>query len=377
MTITITGGTGSGQSRTIYSNTNNQLTLSTNWTTIPTNTSTYNITGSQGIPDYITPMRLNGAAVENPTFHDFGSKNLFRHFVQPARTSSVANAYLDLNEALDNIYAQPSVGPFISKQLIQQLVTSNPSPAYVARVADVFNRRRADPVQLGYVVQAILTDPEARGDLKTDPSYGKLREPVLYMNNMMRLFGATSDDLSTTSDGYLNPFTVPMNQDVWNAPTVFSYFPPGYVAVEGTPPLLGPEFQIMNTTTALARINFVNTMFTPNTSRAIDVVRMHGTTPTGTDPNTGNPIIATGPNGTAVGVINQALPYTVDAAHQAVLVTQLNNYMLHGTMSPDMYNDILTALSAIGNPTTIALQREVAHTALYLVATSSQYQVQQ
>jgi uncharacterized protein (DUF1800 family) len=385
LTLRIISGTGSGQTKTIFTTGTNQLTLSSNWTTIPNNTSTYRITGS--LADYISPMLLNptraanGTVSESTTYHDFSSKNLLRNFVQPARTATVAHAYLDLNEALDNLYAQPSVAPFICQQLIQQLVTSNPSNAYVARVSDVFNRRRTDPYQLMYVTQAILTDPDARGDLKTDSGYGKLKEPVLYTNNMMRLFGAVaaSGTQGTQSDGYLNPMTVGMGQDVFNPPTVFSYFAPGYVAVGGSPPLLGPEFQIQNTSTGLARVNFSNTMFTPNTSRAVDVVRARGTTPSGTDPNTGNPLVATGPNGTAVSIINSLLPYTVDAAHQAVLVNSLNTSMLHGTMSPDMTNDIIAALSAIplSNPPTVAQQREVAHTALYLVATSSQYQVQQ
>src|SRR5262249_3456919 len=219
--------------------------------------------------------------------------------------SSVANAYADLNDALDNIYSHPSLAPFICKQLIQQLVTSNPSPAYVARVADVFNRNKyttgttLNPNQMREVVRAILLDPEARGDRKNATNYGHLKEPVLYLNNMMRLWAVASDDLTQNSDGYLNPKVVPMGQDVFRPPSVFSYFSPGKVAVGGNPPVIGPEFQIQTTSTVLARANFVNTAITPNSTRAIDVVQAHGTTPTGTDPNTGLPIVPTGPNGTA------------------------------------------------------------------------------
>src|SRR5262249_51835928 len=158
-----------------------------------------------------------------------------------------------------------NVGPFISKQLIQQLVTSNPSPAYVARVTDVFNRNRANANQLRAVARAILLDPEARGDRKNADTYGKLREPVLYVNNLMRLFDAQSEDRTQPSDGYLNAngagnnfLTVAQGQDVFRPPSVFSYFSPEKVIVAGTPPVFGPEFQIDTTTTTLARANLIN-----------------------------------------------------------------------------------------------------------------------
>jgi uncharacterized protein (DUF1800 family) len=315
---------------------------------------------ASGIPDYIDPMRLNGAATENPLYHDFTAKHLLRGFVQPARTSSVANAYLDLNEALDNIYSQPSLAPFICKQLIQSLVTSNPSPAYVARVVDTFTRNKTGANQMRTVVKAILLDPEARGDRKTSSSYGHLKEPVLYLNNLMRLFGARSDDLTQNSDGYLNPKAVNFGQDTFRPPSVFSYYSPFKVAVGGNPPVLGPEFQLQNTTTALARINFTNTSFTPNSTRAIDVVQAHGTTPAG------NP---TGPLGTAVDV-SFLLPYAGDPP---ALVDQLDGLMMHGTMTAALKTDVVNAVSAVA----ASNARKRVHTAVYLVANSSQYQVQQ
>jgi uncharacterized protein (DUF1800 family) len=321
------------------------------------------------LPDYISPMRLNGAATENPVNHDFTSKNLLRGFVQIARSSSVANAYLDLNEGLDNIYSNPNVGPFVSQQLIQQLVTSNPSPGYVARVADTFNRNSTSDTQLGAVVRAILLDPEARGDRKNADNYGKLKEPVLYVNNLLRLFDAQSDDRTQPSDGYLNVnangdnfLTLAQGQDVWNPPSVFSYFSPQKVAAPGNPPVLGPEFQIQTTTTALTRANFINywAFFNFGTGTARERVRQPGTTPAG------NP---TGPLGTSVDV-SFLLPYANDPS---ALADQLNTLMLHGTMTAEMKSDIMTAVNAVAanNP------RKRVRTAVYLVATSSQYQVQQ
>ena len=102
----------------------------------------------------------------------------------------------DLNAAIDNIIHHQNVAPFISKQLIQHLVTSNPSPGYVERIAGVFAANRDSPTQLQEVVRAILLDPEARGDFKdpaAEPNYGKLREPVLFITNILRAFNATSD----------------------------------------------------------------------------------------------------------------------------------------------------------------------------------------
>jgi hypothetical protein len=288
--------------------------------------------------------------------------------VQVARTSSVANAYRDLNEALDNIYAHPNVPPFICKQLIQSLVTSNPSPEYVARVAEVFRRNKTSTTQMQKVVQAILLDPEARGDYKGADNYGHQREPVLYINNLMRMFDAQSANRTQSSDGYLSTDSNNMGQDVFRPASVFSYFSPGKVAVGGTPPVLGPETQIYTTSTALRRTNFVNTSFTPNSTRTIDVVRAAGTTPRGIDPVTGQPLVPTGPYGTAVDV-SWLTPLASDPG---ALVDRLNVLMLHGTMSDEMRAEIVTAVGAVAASPPLKRVR----TAVYLVASSSQYQVQ-
>jgi uncharacterized protein (DUF1800 family) len=323
---------------------------------------------ASGIPNYRDPMRLGGAATENPNNHNFTAKALLRGFTQPARAVSVANAYTDLNEVLNNIYNHPNVGPFVSKQLIQQLVTSNPSAAYVARVTDTFNRNRSNASQLQLVARAILLDPEARGDRKNASNYGHLKEPVLYITNLMRMFGAKSADRTVNSDGYLNPDAVNQGQDVFRPPSVFSYFSPGKVAVGGATPVLGPEFQIQNTSTALRRINFANQSFTPNSTRAIDVVRAAGTTPVGVNPVTGQPLVHTGPLGTAVDVSF----LTSLAGDPSGLVEKLNDLLLHGTMSPEVKAEVVTAVNAVNAAN--ALKR--VHTAVYLVASSSNYQMQ-
>ncbi len=178
-------------------------------------------TGWNRVPGTIAPGTANWRDPMIPrggTNHDFNSKTLLNGFSTPACSSAsgaanIACAQADLNLALDNIFYHPNVGPFIGKQLIQHLVTSNPSPAYVGRVAAVFNNDCAGlyPISgcnnargnLRAVVQAILLDPEARGDVKTDPNYGKLREPAQYINGFLRAFNVKSFDKTSTSDGVL------------------------------------------------------------------------------------------------------------------------------------------------------------------------------
>ena len=152
------------------------------------------------------------------------------------------------------------MAPFISKQLIQHLVTSNPSPGYVERIAGVFAAHREAPTQLQEVVRAILLDPEARGDFKdpaAEPNYGKLREPVLFITNILRAFNATSD-------GVLDALNVEgsaigsgaMSQEVFKAPSVFNFYPPT-ARMPGEASVRGPQFAIFSSLTSLRRDNFV------------------------------------------------------------------------------------------------------------------------
>src|SRR6185295_2795360 len=159
-----------------------------------------------------------------------------------------------LANAISNIFNHPNVGPFISKQLIQKLVTAEPTPQYVARIASVFNNNGAGVRgDLKAVVRAILLDPEARGATKLALVYGKLREPVLYMTGMARALNAASDGLFFNSQNRNNS----MLQTVYNAPTVFNYYPADYTVPFSD--VIGPEFGILTTTTAFARVNFTNT----------------------------------------------------------------------------------------------------------------------
>ncbi len=159
----------------------------------------------------------------------------------------------DLANAIHNIFMHPNVGPFIGKQLIQKLVTGNPSPQYVARVAAVFNNNgqgvRGD---MKAVVSAILTDPEARGAVKLDPAYGKLREPVLFMTGAARALGHAE------RRRVLRPAGGQLGQNLFYPPSVFNYYPPTYVLPDTT--RSRPEFAIQNSSTAINRYNFANTL---------------------------------------------------------------------------------------------------------------------
>jgi hypothetical protein len=267
--------------------------------------------------------------------------------------------------ALDNIFNHPNVGPFISKQLIQHLVTSNPSPAYVERVARVFNNDCSGLYPQGcsggirgnlkMVVQAILLDPEARGDFKTDPNYGKLREPAQYINGILRAFNVKSFDKTSTSDGVLAGrstvnFTGTLDQPIFEPPTVFSYYQPSY-EVPGIK-ILGPAFGILSTSTTLRRANNANTLI------------YTGVAPT-VAPNTDRP------RGTSVDLASlEAL-----ASDPNAMANHVNALLLHGTMSASVRSSIITAVNAI--PTSDAnFARKRAQIVAYLVTTSSQYDIQ-
>jgi uncharacterized protein (DUF1800 family) len=307
-----------------------------------------------GIVNYVDPMVLNGTRVENASKHDFTQKVVLDGIIIPARSATVANAYLDLNNALDILSNHHNIAPFISQALIQELVTSNPSPGYVARVAAAFNLNRANPYQMREVVRAILLDPEARGDVKTDSNYGHLREPAQLIANLCRAFNAKSFNQQTTSDGFLrdvpsgglNSGFIVQSQDVFRSPTVFSYFSP-LTLLPGSTTVLAPEFGIMTSYTTLKRINFVNQM------TLAGGVQVGGNSPTGTALS-----------------LTSWLPLASDPG---ALTDAVGGLLLHGTMSSAMRTSIASAVAAV-SPTN-PLKR--VRTAIYLVASSSQYQVAQ
>ncbi|MCP9492983.1 MAG: DUF1800 domain-containing protein [Pyrinomonadaceae bacterium MAG19_C2-C3] len=272
--------------------------------------------------------------------HSTIAKELLDGVVIPATAASASNPNADLQIALDNIFNHPNVAPFTAKHLIQKLVTGNPTPAYVRRVAQKFNDNGAGVRgDMKAVITAILFDPEARGDIKNAPDYGKLREPTLFVTSILRLFNATSDGIGLVDQ------TGGMGQRVFQSPSVFNFFSPFY-KIPATD-VTAPEFGIHNTNTTLYRSNFVHTM-------TYDRIR----------PST----LDAGATGT---IINFAA-WEALAANPANLVNELDRTMLHGSMTPAM-RDLITR--TVTNMTTTTASAR-AKTAIYLVATSPHYAIQ-
>lgn len=178
--------------------------------------------------------------VLTPDRHDTASKTLLNGVTLPARE----NGERDLRDALDNVFQHPNVGPFVSMRLIERLVTSNPSPAYVARVARVFNDNGfGERGDIGAVVKAILLDKEARPELFS-PVDGKLKEPLLRLTQLWRAFNAEPADGRGLYRIY--KMWLKTGQGPLQAESVFNFFLPGYA-----PPgeirdqqLVAPEMQI-------------------------------------------------------------------------------------------------------------------------------------
>lgn len=272
------------------------------------------------------------------SYHDTGSKVL----VSGATAAAGQTAEADVKAALDSIFNHPNVGPFIGKQLIQHLVTSNPSPAYVARVSAVFaDNGQGIRGDMAAVVKAVLGDIEARGDAPGDPEAGHLREPALFITTLLRGLGAQSDGV------YLRAQVIGMGQTIFIPPTVFNYYPPGY-QLPGTS-RLAPEFYIHNAATALSRANFVN-QFINSGGQAAD--------PT-----------VTGSSGTSVDLT--ALVGS-PALSPDQLVDEISTRLLHGALSTQAHAAIVTAVNAApaGDP----LGQVKAAT--YLIASSAQFQVE-
>ncbi len=316
------------------------------------------------------PAYWEGPMVSFDSNHDRSPKTLLYGFTLPAAQTAME----DLQGALDNIFNHPNVGPFISRQLIQHLVTSNPTPAYVERIAGVFaNNGSGTRGDLKSVVRAILLDPEARaGDapfafangrhprqpvafiadifrtagkavgktILPDPEvarpsdgadrvadFGHLKEPVVFVTGLLRALGAAVDDTNT-----LGGNVAQMGQNVYYAPSVFNYFAPGY-RIPGTD-LPAPEFQIFSTSTAIIRTNFVNALIFGHVGQGTQL---------------------------------DLAPFQAMAPQD--LIETLDVLLTSGHITPEARQSIVTAVNAAETG------QLKTRTALYLIATSAFYQV--
>lgn len=254
-----------------------------------------------------------------------------------------------LKTALDTLFNHPNVAPFFSRQMIQRLVTSNPSPAYVARVAAVFNNNgsgvRGD---LARVVAAILLDPDARGAAGLiQPEYGKLREPMLRLVQWARTFGASSSSGDWKIGDLSNPATQ-LGQSPLRSPSVFNFFRPGYVppSTALSAGAVAPEFQLVSESTVGAYLNFM-----------MGVIQ----------------------NGLSAGDINA--PYSAELAlvsDAPALVRRLNLLLCAGQLSAANQTLIATTLIAttVTPTSSAATLRNRICAAVLLVMASAEYLVQ-
>lgn len=206
---------------------------------------------AQGLDNEVKPMQAYNQ------YHSLAEKRFLNMTIPEQKTADTVG---DIRIALDALFNHPNVGPFIGKQLIQRLVTSNPSPAYIARVASVFNNNglgiRGD---LRAVIKAILLDDEARTPPANKTQFGKLREPVLRFVQWLRAFNAKSASGQFLLGNTARPDTQ-LGQSPLLAPSVFNFFRPNYVppnSKAGDAGMLVPEAQITTETSVAGYLNFM------------------------------------------------------------------------------------------------------------------------
>jgi uncharacterized protein (DUF1800 family) len=262
----------------------------------------------------------------------------------------------DLKIALDTLFNHPNLPPFFCRQLIEHMVTSNPSPAYVNRVATVFeDDGTGTRGNMQAVITAILTDSEARttSAAVANPQYGKVRESLLRYTEWARAFSAQSRNggywLGSTEDPIYG-----LGEMTLRSPTVFNWFAPGYVppgtsiAAAG---LVGPEFQMTNVTAVVGYLNYMQGAIGANATSGPDVFASYGT---------------------ELGL----------ASTPTALVDRLNLLLMAGQMNSTLEGEIVSAVSAIDIPTgdqnaiNAALTARV-QTAVYLTLASPDFTAQQ
>lgn len=194
-------------------------------------------------------------------WHQPGEKHLLNGTVIPNGQSGME----DIEDAIDNLFNHPNTAPFISLRLIQQLVKSNPSPAYISRVSEAFNNTRGVRGNMKAVIKAILLDPEARNcDWIENPSHGKLIEPMVRYFNTTRQIDLKNDNNIYWNTGW--PFFNATKQLPLGAPHVFNFYPPDFVPNNtfANQDLVGPELKTHNSATSIAYVNEVDSWTWPN-----------------------------------------------------------------------------------------------------------------
>ncbi len=283
---------------------------------------------ANGAPLYPNPNYYPGTMVPLANYHDTSVKTFLGQTLPANQTMQK-----DIDDVIDIIFNHPNVAPFIATRLIRAFVTSNPSPAYIARIAAVFNNNgqgvRGD---LKAVITAILLDSDARNDAPPN-DFGKLRSPMFHHLALFRLLGATIPQPTQFVYVYDN-----MGESVLNAPSVFGHYSPMYRIPKQTPPLFGPEFQIHGPGELVNRGNFLwNYM-----------------------------------NYYQTGIWDLQWLFSLGNDH-AACINAVDNLLLYGRMSAGLRQQLMTALQASATAGADAKMR--ALTVLYLTAMSSEYVV--
>jgi len=296
--------------------------------------------------------------------HSSDQKVLLNGFTIPANANQTvisSNAELDL--ALDNIFFHPNVGPFIARRLIQRLVTSNPSPAYIYRVTQVFNDDGTGTRgNMRAVIRAILTDYEARTtDLLGNQGFGKVREPLMRVAEIIRAFHPVSTINSAPFGNIWKIAATDANfaQTVYRSPTVFNFFEPDFMnsGDSENAGLFSPEMQIITETTAMGAANYIYSGIYSGTSNSTTGVC--GGWP--------------GPNGNDVRLT--LLTEENLASNATNLVESLNQLLMAGQMPANMKTTIVNYINTL--PVLTAANRLArAQAAVHLVATSPQFTTQ-
>ncbi len=289
-------------------------------------------------------------------YHDTQPKLLLQNVLLPGGQT----AQQDLDAALDNVFNHPNVGPFLASQLIKRFTTSNPSRAYVGRVAAVFNNNgsgvRGD---LGAVLRAIVRDQEARQGTAVVPAFCKLRESVLRMTQVFRAFNArpiaggdwdvppTVSVFNTPSSRGIRGLDQDIGENVLGAPSVFNFFrpdysPPGPVAAAG---LTAPEFQLWTENTVMAATNLLN---------------FH---------------IQDAQSGGDWTSLNLAAEVAL-ATQPASLLDRLDLLLTNGAMSPGLRQTLLTQLANSAYPNTPEGKLGKVRDAVSLIVNSPDYLIQ-
>lgn len=282
-------------------------------------------------PGNSNPEYFVGDLLPRTTTHDTGSKTLLNGFQTPVQTAGTAATIADLDAVVDNVFNHPNLPPFVVTRLIRSLVTSNPSPAFINRVVNVFiNNGAGVRGDLAATLVAILMDPEALQP--TAANHGRLKDPLLHVIGFGRALGATIGDPNSFQNVFQN-----LSERVLTPTTVFSFYQLT-ATLPNQPTVFGPEFQLYPPALAIQRANFI-----------------YG--------------IITGQYGSAYA-IDRTIFQTV-APNATALVDLVNQRLMMGRMSSQLRGILITATNAI--PASDPNQRAIG--ALYLAAISSEYSV--